>query len=159
MGFEIIFPLICVVFGLTIAGLAIGSHFLKEGYRRKIFDKKRVNYITTGWILTGITSFLLTAAIVYLFAKYGYSVLVFIAIFSPILVIIIFVVSLSAGIGSLSDGYSEIKKQKDNPEANSKKKIVTGWISLAITTIVVIAMIVLFIVLLNNLSHVSIGAM
>lgn len=159
MGFDVLIPLTCISFGLIIAGLAIGTFFLKQGYRRQNYDRVRVNYLTVGWILTGITSLILTISIVYLLVNYGYSIAGFLVLFSPILLIVIFIVSLSIGISSLTEGYSFSKKHKGNPKINGKKEITAGWIALGITIAVSITAIVLFILLLNYLSNVSIGAM
>lgn len=159
MGFEIIIPLVCLFFALMIAGLAIGSHFLKQGYRRKEHDQKRVNSIRVGWILTGITSLLLTAAIIYFIIRDGYSISLVLIIFSPLLALVIFVISLSIGASSLMEGYSDLKKKTETNKGNGKRKLVMGWISLGITIVVIIAVIISFILVLNYFSNIEIGAM
>ena len=149
MSTELLCALVIASFAVAISGIFVGVHLVRTAFKKKIDDKVNAKYLIIGWSLIGTLSLALTVATIYLISLVQSIVMVVATIFSPVLFLIAFVLTLSLGGTSLREGI----------KSKSRGKIIGGAISLTICTAVVITAIVLFIMLLYALSHIHIGAM
>ena len=160
MNYEIIVALICIGYGLTIAGLLVGCTLLKDAYRKRTKEGKfNLKLLITGWSLVSTLSLFLTITVIFLMVNYGYTVLGVITIFSPFLFLIILIVSISAGGSLIAEGRSESKKGDETVKQAGKKKVTGGSILLAVALTLIVVAIILFVTLLGFLSTLHIGAM
>ena len=154
MGPEVLIPLVCIIFALSIAGIAIGGHLVKTSYRQRKDNTPNTKKIIVGWILVAVCSLVLTVLTIYAIASSGGGILTVLILFSPLILIALFVFTLTFGISSLAASKTQSKE-----EGGGQRAKVNGIISLIGTLIVVVVVIALFAILLYQLSHMHIGAM
>ena len=129
---------------LAIFLIVMGAIFVKLGSKKKENGKNDMALIIIGWVLIVLTvAASIAGFIIYIDIHGGFSGTVLFTLISPLFIFAGFVTCLGIGISALVGGYRRNEEGKRN-----NGMIVRGWsllsLSLAIVTVTVITLVVLF---------------
>lgn len=119
-----------LLLNLFISALVGGLVFINVGYKLN----RNIKLIRTGWIIIGVVSILASFGLIYLSINSGIGV-VFLIFFAPLTIVAGLVVTATLGIVNLIKGY----RKKDHSLISS------GWTCLIIHSVVLSAIILLFV--------------
>ena len=121
-----------------MAGIVIGSVFVSKGFKGDEKGHRNLTYIKTGWIIIGTTCAALTAGLAVLITLMGGmgSILGWIIVITPFIIIGGLIVTLALGVDALTKGYTRPRKIN---------LITRGWVLIGINLAVVTTIIVLLV--------------
>lgn len=135
--------------------LTFGCILVRIGSKKKEKDQDGLTLIISGWViivltvLGGIAGF-----IIYVDLSGGLFGTLLFTIIAPIFILGGCITVLGFGISSLVEGYRRNKEGK-----RDRNQIIKGWFMLALSTAIIVTVVVTLTVLFHNHGGVSIGAM